>query len=60
MSESEEEKEDEYIDNLKICLKKIFSFYCSFGKRISNEKMNLSQFNKMCVDADLLDKNLDQ
>lgn len=43
------------IDSIKLILKKLFSFYSSFGNRLTSNKMNFSQFLKLATDASILD-----
>ena len=54
-----EEKEQElFTQNLKQCLKKLFNFYASFGNRLTNFKMNSTQFLKLMNDAGITSKQL--
>ena len=59
-SEESLEEDEDYIKNLKECLKKLFNFYSSFGNRMSNNKMKCSQFLKLCTDSKITDRHLDQ
>jgi hypothetical protein len=43
------------IDSIKLILKKLFSFYSSFGNRLTSNKMNFTQFLKLATDACILD-----
>lgn len=43
------------IDTIKSILKKLFSFYSSFGNRLTSNKMNFTQFLKLATDACVLD-----
>lgn len=59
-SENSISEDEDYIKNLKECLKKLFNFYSSFGNRMGNSKMKCSQFLKLCTDSKILDRFLDQ
>jgi hypothetical protein len=49
------ENDSPSIDKIKSILKKLFSFYSSFGNRLTSSKMNFSQFLKLATDACILD-----
>lgn len=55
----ENEGEENFIKNLKVCLKKIFNFYSSFANRLANNLMKGSQFLKVATDSNIIDRDFD-